>query len=138
MIDKLYFIYCTLLSFSGFVFAFYGVFARNKIEIETKIGLEKGFDFDTDEGNQYFAQKFENWKAGSIFQSSNFIFTGVLVVLLGAGFNLANNKWWTSILILFIAYILYLQVVKLLKWKIQFISILIFLISTTLILIKLI
>lgn len=138
MIDKLYFFYCTLLSFSGYVFAFYGVMARHKIEMETKIGLQKGFDFDTDDGNEYFAEKFENWKAGSSFDSSKALFVGVLIILLGAGLNLVNNKWWTSILLLFIAYIIYLQIVKLLKWKIQFLSMLTFLISTILIITKLI
>ena len=138
MIDKLYFFYCTLLSFSGYVFAFYGVMARHKIEMETKIGLEKGFDFDTDHGNEYFAEKFENWKTGSSFDSSKALLVGVLIILLGAGLNLVNNKWWTSILLLFIAYVFYLQIVKLLQWKIQFLSILTLLISIILITIKLI
>ena len=129
MIDKLYFFYCTLLSFSGYVFALYGVMARHKIKMETKIGLEKGFDFDKDDGNEYFAEKFENWKAGSSFESSKALLVGVLIILLGDGLNLVNNKWWTSILLFFIAYILYLQIVKLLKWKIQFLSMLTFLIS---------
>jgi hypothetical protein len=138
MIDKLYFFYCTLLSFSGYVFALYGVMARHKIEMETKMGLEKGFDFDTEDGNEYFANKFKNWKAGTSFDSSNALLIGFVFVLLGGGLNLVNNKWWTSVLLLFLAYFFYLQIVKLLKWKIQFLSLLTFLISTILITIKLI
>lgn len=138
MIDKLYFFYCALLTFSGFVFAFYGVLARNKIEMETKIGLKKGFDFDSDDGNEYFAKKFENWKAGSSFDSSKAILVGVLIIFSGAVLNIVINKLWTSILLLFTAYVFYLQFVKLLKWKIQLFSILTFILSLILIVFKLI
>lgn len=138
MIDKLYFFYCTLLTFSGFVFAFYGVLARNKIEMETKIGLKKGFDFDSDDGNKYFAKKFENWKAGSSFDSSKAILVGVLIIFSGTVLNNVINKLWTSILLLFTAYVFYLQFVKLLKWKIQLFSILTFILSLILIVFKLI
>lgn len=61
MIDALYLIYCTILSFSGFVIAFYGIMARHKIEQETRIGMNRGFDFDTDEGNEYLRK---NMKIG--------------------------------------------------------------------------
>lgn len=138
MIDKFYFFYCTLLSFSGFVFALYGVMARHKIEMETKIGLKKGFDFETNEGNEYFSEKFENWRAGSSFVSSKALLVGVLVIILGIGLNLMKNEWWTSFSLLVIAYFLYLQIVKLLKWKIQLLSILTFLTSIALIITNLI
>lgn len=138
MIDALYLIYCTILSFSGFVIAFYGIMARHKIEQETRIGMNRGFDFDTDEGNEYFAEKYENWRAGSYFDSQIAPLTGILIVLTGAGLNLINNSWWTSILLLFIAYIFYLQIVKLLKWKVQILSILTLLISVILIITRLI
>ena len=138
MIDNLYFIYCTILSFSGFAIGFYGIMAKHKIEMETRIGMDKGFDFDTDKGNAYFAERYENWKAGSYFDSQFAPITGILIAFTGAGLNLINNNWWTSILLLFIAYIVYLQAVKLLKWKIQIVSMLTLLISIILIIIKLI
>ncbi|NLN33489.1 MAG: hypothetical protein GX159_07835 [Flavobacteriaceae bacterium] len=47
MIDNLFFIYCALLSFSGFIIAFYKVLSQEVIGLEVKIGMEKGFDFDT-------------------------------------------------------------------------------------------
>lgn len=138
MIDNLNFIYCSILSFSGFAIGFYGIMAKYKIEVETKIGINKGFDFETDEGNAYFSERFENWKAGSYFDSQIAPLIGIVVALTGAGINLISNTWWSSILLLFISYILYLLVVKLLKWKIQIISMLTLLISGILIIIKLV
>jgi hypothetical protein len=138
MIDNLYFIYCSILSFSGFAIGFYGIMAKHKIEMETRIGVDKGFEFDTDEGNSYFAERFENWKAGSSFDSQFAPIIGILIALTGAGLNLISNSWWSSILLLFVAYMIYLQVVKFAKWKIQIISMLTLLISAILIIIKLI
>jgi hypothetical protein len=136
MIDKLYFLYCILLTFSGFVIGFYGIMARHKIELETKNGLNKGFDFDSDEGTFYFAKKFENWNAGSYFDSQLAPFSGILIALVGAGVNLNYNSWWTSLLLLFIAYITYLLVVNLLKSRIQILSILTLLVSIVLIILN--
>lgn len=138
MADKLYFFYCSLLSLSGFIIGFYGIMARHKIEMETRIGMDKGFDFDTDEDNAYFARKFENWTVGSYFDSQIAPLTGILIALIGAGLNLIYNSWWTSIMLLFIAYIVYLQSVKLIKSKVQILSMLTLLISIILIVIRLI
>lgn len=137
MIDLIYFVYCTILSFSGFAVGFYGIMAKHKIEMETRMGMDKGFDFDTDNGNAYFAERFENWKAGSYFNSQFAPISGILIALTGAGLNLISNSWWSSILLLFIAYIVYLQVVKLLKWRIQILSMLTLLISVALLITRL-
>lgn len=138
MIDTIYFIYCAILSYSGFAIGFYGIMAKHKIEMETRIGMDKGFDFDTDKGNAYFAERFENWKVGSYFDSQFAPISGILIALAGAGLNLISNSWWTSILLLIIAYIIYLQVVKLLKWKIQILSMLTLLISIILLITRVI
>ena len=87
MIDNLYFIYCTIFSFSGFAIGFYGIMAKHKIEMETRIGMDKGFDFDTDKGNAYFAKRYENWKAGLYFDSKFAPIIGILTAFTGAGLN---------------------------------------------------
>ena len=137
MIDNIYFIYCLILSFSGFAIGFYGIMAKHRIEMETKIGMTKGYDFDTDEGNAYFARKYENWKAGSYFDSQIAPLSGIVIALVGAGLNIISNSWWSSILLLILAYIMYLIAIKIFKWKIQFVSILTLIISIILIVIKL-
>jgi hypothetical protein len=137
MNDNLYLIYCTALSLSGFIMAFYGIMARHKIELETRIGLNKGFKFDTHEGNKYFSEKYHNWRCGAIFHSEIALLLGLLIALTGTGLNLINNSWWTSILILFIAYIFYLVIVEIFKWKAQFLSLFALVISVILIIIRL-
>lgn len=137
MIDNLYFIYCLILSFSGFAIGFYGIMAKHRIEMETKIGMNKGYDFDTNEGNAYFARKYENWKAGSFFDSQFAPLSGIVIALIGAGLNIISNSWWSSILLLILAYIMYLIAIKIFKWKIQLVSILTLIISIILIVIKL-
>ena len=138
MIDVLFFIYCAILSFTGFVIGFYGIMAKHKIEMETKIGMNNGFDFDTDEGNAYFAQRFENWRAGSYFDSQFAPISGILIALCGAGLNLNINSWWTSIILLIVAFILYQIAVNILKWKIQIMSMLTGIVSVILIIVALI
>lgn len=137
MTDNLYFIYCLILAFSGLVIGFYGIMAKHRIEMETKIGMNKGYDFDTDEGNAYFARKYDNWKAGSYFDSQIAPLSGIVIALIGAGLNIISNSWWSSILLLILAYIVYLIAIKILKWKIQLVSILTLVISVILIVIKL-
>lgn len=137
MIDKLYFFYCFLLTFSGFVIAFYGIMARHQIELETRNGLNKGYDFESIDGNAYFAQKFKNWQAGEYFHSQMAPLIGISIIIIGVGLNLICNTWWTSILLLFLSYNFYLYSVKLVKWRIQTTSILTLLISIILIILKL-
>lgn len=112
--------------------------AKYKIEIETKIGINKGFEFDTDEGNTYFSERFENWKAGSYFDSEIAPIVGILIALSGAGINLIINSWWSSLILLFMSYIFYLQAIKLLKWRIQITSMLTLLISIISIIIRIV
>lgn len=138
MIDSLYFIYCSTLSFSGCVIGFYGIMAKHKIEMETRIGMNRGFDFDSDEGNAYFARRYEQWKAGSYFDSQIAPLTGILIAMTGAGLNLIINAWWSSILLLIISYIIYQIAINVLKWKIQIFSILTLIVSIMMITITLI
>lgn len=138
MFDKLYFIYCCVFSFSGFVVGFYGIMAKHKIEMERQIGINKGIDIYSSYGRTYFTKKFEKWKAGSIFDSQIAPLIGVIISFTGAGLNFIYNSWWSSILLILLSYIFYLQLVKFIKWKIQVVSILTLLISTVLIIIKLV
>ena len=137
MIDNLFFIYCALLSFSGFIIAFYKVLSQEVIGLEVKIGMEKGFDFDTDDGNEYFAERIDKWKVGTLFNSKFAVLIGLIIVLAGASLNLIKNSWWTSLLLLFISYFLYLYITKLLKYRAQLVSILILFTSIILIIFKL-
>ena len=52
MIENLYLVYCLILSLSGFNLGFDGIMAKHRIEMETKIGRNKGCDFDTDKANE--------------------------------------------------------------------------------------
>ncbi|MFT7628960.1 MAG: hypothetical protein ACI9AT_002497 [Ulvibacter sp.] len=52
MIDNLYLVYCLILSLSRFAIGFYGIMAKHRIEMETKIGMNKGYGFDTDKANE--------------------------------------------------------------------------------------
>jgi hypothetical protein len=137
MIDKIYFLYCSLIAFSGFTIGFYGIMARHKIELETKKGLKKGFDFDTDEGNTYFAEKFENWRSGSFFDSQIAPSIGVFVALSGFCINMIYNSFWNSLFLIIISYTAYLIIVNILKWYIQIVSILTLLVSIVFISLKL-
>jgi len=133
MIDNFHFIYCTILSFSRFAIGFYGIMAKHRIELETKIGMNKGYNFNTDKGNAYFAERYENWKVGSYFDSQIAPLSGIVIALIGAGLNLINNSWWTSILLLIIAYVVYLVAIKIFNWKIQIVSVLTLILSVILV-----
>lgn len=138
MIDFYYFTYCTIMSFCGFSFGFYGLMAKHSIDLETKKGLENGYDMESEEGVKYFARKFEEWKAGSKFVSKNASRNGIIISLIGAILNLYFNSWWTSIMLMVVAYFAYLQIVKIFKYRIQIISILGFILSIILIATKII
>ena len=138
MIDKIYFIYSAIFSFSGFAIGFYGTMAQYKIEKIITNAKNLGFDSDSDLWSELFAKKIEKWKAGEFFDSQLSTIVGLLIAFSGAGLNLVYNNWWTSILLLLISYIVYLQAVDLLKWKIQILSLLTLSISIILIIIKLI
>jgi hypothetical protein len=138
MTDNLHFIYCAILSFSGFTIGFYGIMAKHRIELETKIGMNKGYNFDTDKGNAYFAERYENWKVGSYFDSQIAPLCGIVIALIGTGLNLINNSWWTSILLLIIAYLVYLVAIKIFNWKIQIVSILTLILSVIMIITNLV
>lgn len=134
MIDTLFFIYCTILAFSGFVLAFYAILAQSRIDLEAENGLKKGISFDTQEGTAYFARRFDQWNVGSLFKSEVAPIVGIIIALIGSGINLIHNSWWTSILTLGGGYILYLVVSDILKSKVQIVSILSLLLSIFMIL----
>lgn len=119
----------TLLAFSGFAIAFYGTMSRSMIEKETKKGMNKGIDSFTDEGSEYFARKYEKWKAGNFFNSDIAVIVGLLTVLASTIINYLKNPWWSSIITLIVGYIIYLIISKTVGWKVQFISLIILLLS---------
>lgn len=137
MADKIYFFYCSLLSYSGFTIGFYGIMAKHKIDLETRIGMNKGYELLTDEGRAYFNRKYKNWKAGLFFDSQLASLIGILIALAGAGLNLIYNAWWSSILVILLAYIVYLKSANSLKMKVQILSVFTLFISIILIIIRL-
>lgn len=137
MVDIQYFFYCLLLAFSGMSIGFYGLFAKNKIDKETGIGLKRGFDFDSDLGVEYFANRFQNWRTGEYFESPLAPMVGIIIALLGSVLSIVLNSWWTCLVVLLGAYILYLVMINIFKWTIQLISMLTLLVSVILILLRL-
>ena len=119
----------SLLAFAGFTFAFYGTLSQTMIDNITRIGMDKGIDSYSDEGAQYYARQYEKWKAGTFFISSKAITYGIIIVLIAIILNILGNSWWSSIIILIIGYILYLSTSKIIGWRVQFVSLLVFLLS---------
>ncbi len=112
----------TILTFSGFFIAFYGVLSQSMIDAETKIGMQKGIDSFSDEGAEYFARRYEKWRAGHFFLSNNALILGLLLVIIASVLNILKNPWWTSIVIIIVGYFLYLTLAKIIGWKLQIIS----------------
>lgn len=119
----------TILAFSGFIISFYGSLSQSMIERETKIGFEKGINSFTDQGDEYFARKYEKWKAGNFFLSNSAIYSGIVIVIIALILNLLKNPWWTTFIVLIIGYYLYLFFAKIIGWKIQLISFVLVIIS---------
>lgn len=119
----------TILAFSGYCIAFYGALSQAMIETETKIGMQKGFDEFTDDGAEYFARKYEKWKAGSFFITKGALILGLLTVIASIILNSLNNPWWSSIIVAIIGYFLYLFVSKMIGFRIQSISIIVMILS---------
>lgn len=57
--NTLLLIYCIVLSFSGFVIAFYGILAESQIDKITDDGIKKGINLNTEEGAKFYARKYE-------------------------------------------------------------------------------
>jgi hypothetical protein len=131
-------LYSSILSFSGFAIAFYGILAESKIEKITSIGINKRISFNTDKGAEFYAEKFEKWKAGSYFVSKSALPFGILVSLSAGILNILDNPLWTFIVVLISGYITYLIIAQIIGWYIQTISILTTIISSILIIINLI
>ncbi len=127
---------CILLSFSGFVIAFYGVLANATIENIAVEGMDKGIDQETDDGAEYYANKFDKWKAGNFFVSKIAVVLGLLITIIAAIISLYDNPWWTFFIVLFVGYFAYLIIAKIIGWYIQIISILSFIISTILLILN--
>lgn len=122
MHDSLIFISTILFAFSGFTLALYGILAQERIDSETRLGMSKGYGFDTDEDNAYFASKYNQWRTGYLFTSRYSTILGFVIVICGSLINLIGNSWWTVPLTIVIGYIVYLNLAKLFKWLVQIIS----------------
>ncbi len=114
-------IYSTILSFSGFVLAFYGVLAQTKID---KITANNLIDYDNDQQMELLAIKYDKWKAGSYFVSNKAVSTGIIISLIACILNFIINPWWSSALVLIIGYFLYLILANILGSLVQFLAIL--------------
>lgn len=112
----------TFLAFSGFFIAFYGVLSQSMIEIETKIGIQKGIDSFSDEGAQYFATRYEKWGAGSFFLSNNALILGLTIVACALVVNFFDNPGWSSLIVLIGGYMLYRTLAQMIGGKLQLIS----------------
>jgi hypothetical protein len=136
MNDTAIFVYSCLISFSGFIIAFYGSLAQKMIDKISYLEHKKGFDLDKDA--EHFAEKFENWNCGTWFISKNATIVGLLIALIGSALNFISNDWWLIFFSLFIGYTSYLALSYTLKSFIQIVSILTFFISSILIIVYLI
>lgn len=136
--NTLLFLSSIILSFSGFVIAFYGILAESQIEKITAIGMEKGISFETDEGAEFYARKFDKWKAGSYFVSKSAVTYGVIISIIAGIVCALNNPWWTFFVVIIGGYVAYLIIAKIIGWYIQLFSILTFIVSIILIITNLI
>ena len=136
--NTLLLLYCIILSFSGFVIAFYGILAESQIEKITAIGINKGISFETDQGAEFYAQKFNKWKSGSYFVSKSAVTYGVIISIIAGIICVLNNPWWTFIVVLIGGYVAYLVIAKVIGWYIQLLSMLTLIVSIILIIINLI
>lgn len=112
----------TILAFSGFFIAFYGVLSQTMIETETKVGMHKGIDSFSDEGAEYFARRYEKWRAGSFFLTNNALILGLILAIAAFVVNCLENPWWSSFIVLIVGYFLYLTLAKMIGWKLQLTS----------------
>ena len=119
----------TILAFSGFCIALYGALSQAMIETETKIGMQKGSDQFNDDGAEYFAKKYEKWKAGSFFITKGALILGLLIVIASTILNSLDNPWWSSIIVAIIGYSLYLIISKMIGSRIHLISIILMIFS---------
>ena len=119
----------TFLAFSGFFIAFYGVLSQSMIDTETKIGMQKGIDSFSDEGAEYFARRYEKWRAGSFFLTNNALILGLILAIIAVILNFLKNPWWSSLIVVIIGYFLYLTLAKIIGWKLQLVSFILAIIS---------
>jgi hypothetical protein len=47
----------------------------------------------TQDGNEYFAERIDKWKVGTLFNSKFAVLIGIIIVLAGASLNLIKNSW---------------------------------------------
>ncbi len=118
-----------ILCFSGFVIAFYGILAESMMELEHKIGVKRGIDLMTSEGAEYYAKKYDKWKAGRLFASSKSLYLGISIVIVSLILNNFSNSFLSTLFILVVSYYLYVVIAKSIGWKIQSISIIIGILS---------
>lgn len=123
------FISSMFLSFSGFVYAFYGRLSQAVSDEEVKLAVRKGYDVFSEEGVRYLGNRLERWKVGSFFLSTKSIVFGICIIISSVIVNYSVNTWWSSILLLIFGYILYLYISKYLAYRVQILSFIILLLS---------
>lgn len=122
-------IYTCILSFSGFVFAFYGILAENKITKIVEYCSKRGISLESNSGVEYFANKMKKWGAGSFFVSKQSFYFGITITLLSAIICLIYNPWWYLFIVLSISYFLYLFLANILGSIIQLLAMISLLLS---------
>lgn len=122
-------LYTCILSFSGFVFAFYGILAENKIEKIVEYGSKRGISLETNSGVEYFANKMKKWGAGSFFVSKQSFYFGITITFLSAIICFIYNPWWYLFIVLSISYFLYLFLANILGSFIQLLAMISLLLS---------
>jgi len=130
-------LYSSILSFSGFAHAFYGILAQSQIEKITSVGMESGMSNETDEGVKYYAKRIDKWKAGNYFVSKKALTIGLFISITAGILCILNNPWWTFFVVSISGYISYLIIANIIGWYIQILSMLATIISLILIIITL-
>lgn len=109
----------TIIASCGFIIAFYGILAKSIIENEVTKTIGNGTDSYSD-----FMKVSERWTSGSFFMSKNAPVWGFIIVINAIVFNFMMNYWWSCIIVLVVGFIMYIILSKILKSKVQMLSIL--------------
>lgn len=123
MIDLNYFIACAIFCASGFVVAYYKIYAFEQLDKSSEKAKRVYNNLDEPQAQDYLNRLNAKWIISPIlFGSSNSVGIGLFIVLLGMIFNLIINVWWSSIILAVLAFITFRMFSMLLNWHIQMIA----------------
>jgi hypothetical protein len=81
--------------------------------------MYSGISDETDEGVEFYAKRFDKWKAENYFISKNALPVGLLISIKSGILCVLDNPWWTFLVVLIAGYISYLIIAKVSGWHIQ-------------------